>query len=102
MGLFSKLKIKIKSQKKETKEGRENVLRAQMRENKMNKSEAVEIVKQYFAKISMSAHIIDLNEKHQFPPEISNFSVEELANVVFILIQNDQLDAKIIGDVIIF
>jgi hypothetical protein len=98
MGLLSKLKLKMKGNSKEREVQEPKV---QLSNRKSNKDEYMVLFKEYLIKTSNQTHIIDLNEKSILPPEICDLPVEELVNIAFYLIQNDQLDAKLIGEVII-
>ncbi len=96
MGLFSKLKMKGNSKKNES-----SASKVQIQNTKSDKCDYMGLFKDYLLKTSSQTHIIDLNEKSILPPEMCDLSVEELVNLAFNLIQNDQLDAKLIGEVII-
>ena len=96
MGLLSKLKMRGKSNASKDQEPKVLVTTS-----KSKKSDCMVLFREFLIKTSSQNHIIDLNEKKHLPPEISDLSVEELVNIAFTLIQNDQLDAKLIGEIII-
>lgn len=79
-----------------------NPFALEKKNNKINDQEAkfketiINIAKKY-----PNEHYFDLNEKSIFPPEFSCYSVEMLVNMASDLIEKDQLDAKLIGEILI-
>jgi hypothetical protein len=68
----------------------------------ININEDIQITFKKYLTETMDKHgIIDLNEKENMPENLNELEISELTNLAFYLIQHDQLDAKLIGDLII-